>query len=697
LTRSQAARAVIQDYVPLCESLEWLLGQRYLKDRGSAAFTVDSSPVPFVVNNDGTLSRHAAEVFFQSLAVSDQQSAISREQDIIVLELGVGVGLFARFFLDHFRELARKHKKDYYDRLSYVLGDKSPRMLLDVSRHGILAGHAGHYRLRVVDAMQVDECLPYDIAFPCARRTDCESVAACRTDCESVPQRQTDGLTIRPTGKKAGPFRAVFLNYLLDCLPAAVLELRSVDTPESLKLTNEYEQLKARREEIGQLYVRTCLARNVNLADFTDMTAEQLRERAKSSDPRAQQELLEVYGLFASEYEYRVLEMKNEERRMKNEELAADTQSPSHSPLTTNHSPIPYLDFALNFARGKARRLLHSYGAIQCLEKLLGLVADDGFILINDYGQTEITLDDDFEHQRFSLATFVGVNFPLLKAYFSVRGEGRETRDEEEAGSTVAPQLSPLASRPSPLASRPSPLASRPSPLASRPSPLTWDEPFGGDAGGIHSRLLSRNVSREASLRFQACFGRAEFDRIHEPVNKARECVKAGRFEAALTLYRQGLQRQPGNWLLLSEVANFVTFSMGDPKAGADLAKLALRLNPACSSDLWCTLGDALFEWGRTAEAKSAYLRALKINPGDVRGRFNLAFVHTRQKNYAAALVVLAEALALDKTGQYRERVLQKQAEVLQLLAGKNQAEFWRMVNLVSKPKESVSAIKNEE
>ena len=43
-----------------------------------------------------------------------------------------------------------------------------------LSRHGIPAGHAGHYRLRVVDAMQVDECLPYDVAFHC--RTDCESV-----------------------------------------------------------------------------------------------------------------------------------------------------------------------------------------------------------------------------------------------------------------------------------------------------------------------------------------------------------------------------------------------------------------------------------------------------------------------------------------------------------------------------------------
>ena len=153
-----------------------------------------------------------------------------------------------------------------------------------------------------------------------------------------------------------------------------------------------------------------------------------------------------------------------------------------------------------------------------------------------------------------------------------------------------------------------------------------------------------------------------------------------------MRFYRQGLERQPRNWVVLSEISGFLTFSLRDPKAGADMAKLALKLNPACSSDLWCTLGDALFEWGRTAEAKSAYLRALKINPSDVRARFNLAFVHTHEKNYLTALIRIAEALGLDKSGQYRERLLQKQAEVLQLAAIKNQAEYLRMVNLVSKP-----------
>jgi hypothetical protein len=62
LAHAQAGRAVVQDFVPLADSLEWQLGQEYLRQRGSQAFLGDASPVPYVVHNDGTLSRHAAEV-----------------------------------------------------------------------------------------------------------------------------------------------------------------------------------------------------------------------------------------------------------------------------------------------------------------------------------------------------------------------------------------------------------------------------------------------------------------------------------------------------------------------------------------------------------------------------------------------------------------------------------------------------------
>ncbi len=314
LSKSQANREVIQDFVPLAESLEWELGQQYLRERGTKAFIADASPVPFVINNDGTLSRNAAEVFFTSLVEAEKTSPL--EPEIFVLELGIGVGLFARYFLDNFRDLCINNKKDYYDRLTYIAADKSRRMLLDVLRHGVLANHPGRYRMREVDALE--------------------------------PEKLVRDLMFRGHAKR--PIRAVFLNYVIDCLPVASLEI-------------DGDQMK-------QLCVRICVARNVKLADHTDMSLEALRQRAKSNDPVARQELLEVYGLFASEYDYRPVEA----------------------------NALPYGPFALEYGRRLSKRVLLNYGAIQSLEKLLAILHDQGFILINDYGQTQTTRDEEFEH-----------------------------------------------------------------------------------------------------------------------------------------------------------------------------------------------------------------------------------------------------------------------------------------------------------
>jgi tetratricopeptide (TPR) repeat protein len=553
LARAQASREVIQDFVPLSESLEWRLGQEYLRQRGNKAFLSDAHPVPFVINNDGALSQAAADVLFAALTAAELDGPLPAE--LFVLELGIGVGLFARYFLDAFRDLCDTHHKDYYGPLTYLAADRSERMLRDVARHGVLAHHPGRYRLRLVDALDPAP-LARDLLF---------------------------------RGLPGKPLRAVFLNYLLDCLPAASLEFDGA--------------------AVRQLCVRTCVARNVRLEDYTDLTARQLAERAKQGGPRAEADLLEAYGLFASEYDYRPVDLAG----------------------------LPYGAFAAEYARRTSRRLLHSWGAIQALERLLELVDERGFVLANDYGQTQVTHADEFEHQRFSLATFVGVNFPLLKAYF---GEGGRCE---------------------------------------------FLEPSEGEGRGIHARLLGRHFAPAVRQRFEERFGGAAQTQLLEPVLRARECARVGRFELAAGSYREALKGQPWNWVLLNEVAMFLIFSLRDVRAGVELARAALRLNPACSAELWSTLGDGLFEWGRTEEAASAYRKALRVNESDVRARYNLAWVYQRQRDFPAALAVLAEALALDKTGEYRERLLHKQAEVLGGLEGRNRQEYLLMLNLVSK------------
>src|SRR5438874_1290954 len=82
---------------------------------------------------------------------------------------------------------------------------------------------------------------------------------------DSAPATQEGAGEAEKATRPAGRFRAVFLNYLLDCLPAAVLEFDG--------------------DAVRQLYVRTCVARNVRLADYTDLTPQQLRERATRAVP----------------------------------------------------------------------------------------------------------------------------------------------------------------------------------------------------------------------------------------------------------------------------------------------------------------------------------------------------------------------------------------------------------------------------
>lgn len=150
LARTQQNRLVVQDYRPLADSLEWQLGQHSYQRRGNKGFVADDKPIPFVVNNNGGLSAKAAELLFTALSESERKGTL--EERVFVLELGIGVGLFARMFLDSFRDRCDRAGKDYYERLCYIAADRSEKMLIDACRHGIFADHPGRYLLRVLDA-----------------------------------------------------------------------------------------------------------------------------------------------------------------------------------------------------------------------------------------------------------------------------------------------------------------------------------------------------------------------------------------------------------------------------------------------------------------------------------------------------------------------------------------------------------------
>ncbi|MCI0595681.1 MAG: hypothetical protein L0Z48_03955 [candidate division Zixibacteria bacterium] len=524
-------RFVIQDYRPLAESLDWELGQLFWQKHGSRGF-LDGS-IPFKLTNDGTLSARAAEIFFTGLEASEKEG--SSDSKIYALELGCGTGLFARYFLDAFRSLCRRRGRNFYGRFCYVAADRSRPMLEDLKRNEILSSHEGHYRIQWADAL-----LPQFGLNPAASGS----------------------------GRRHEPFRAIFFNYLLDNLPAAVL--------------------KVEQKAISQLCIETALAEGVDLQKHTRLDAAELARLAASSDFSEKSEMLELYPLFALRGEYRPAK-------------AGD---------------LPYVSFAVSQAPANGGCLLHSYGAIRCLEEALTFLPEGGFILFNDYADTPF--DDalqGYRHQRFGGSTAIGLNLALLKSYFG-----------------------------------------------NRPA-CQWVEPDEADRR-ICSRLLGHRLPSATIERFRKAFSPAALEQPYAWMETARQRAAEGNLQAALAAYHEALAHQPANWALMAEIADFLTFKEGNYPAGLRMANAGLEQNPI-SPELWNTHGDCLFYLERMDEAHTAFLRALQLNPGDVRARYNLGFTFGRRNEPAEALRVIAEGLALDKNGEYRDRLLQKQAEIL--------------------------------
>src|SRR5215218_1115572 len=80
----------LQGFVPWRDGIEWRLSALHWSRAGLAAFL--RNEVPFVVNNSGRLSEDAAALLYQACLTSARP-----EGRILVVEVGAGLGLFARY------------------------------------------------------------------------------------------------------------------------------------------------------------------------------------------------------------------------------------------------------------------------------------------------------------------------------------------------------------------------------------------------------------------------------------------------------------------------------------------------------------------------------------------------------------------------------------------------------------------------
>ncbi|MBN2576208.1 MAG: tetratricopeptide repeat protein [Deltaproteobacteria bacterium] len=533
----------IEDFRPLGDSLEWRLADAFWDGAGAIPFV--RNDVPYLVNNNGRLSANAAALVWAAL----HEARATLPERIVMLELGAGVGLFARYFLDVFAAECRKENSDLYERLTFVVTDRFEKTVRGWQRDGIFAGHEAHVALCVCDA-------------------------------------SSPGKLALPGGAPPPPLPApvvVFCNYLLDVLPASI----------------------ARRTDAGleQLCVRTHLAGGAStLAGAGLGSLDEARALAASG---RFEDLVRLLPLLPS------IEL----------ETAFRPWTPSTAAETELAAAVSASD-----------RAIVNSGALACLERILAGLAPCGLVLINDYGP--VRPEDVGSHlgvQRFGGSVALGVNFPLLESALARRG-------------------------------------------------FATAAPAGDDQRRVHTRLVARRIGPRSLEILHQRFGLETDRQLDAPQEEARAHLAAGRRNEALAAYHRMVERNPGDWQMLGEAAEYVGLQLGDHAAGLDLATSALERNPWSSAWLWNVLGDCLFYRQRLDDAHAAFLQAQRIDPDDPRTNLNLAYTLSARGDQTAALGAIARGLAHDSRGHYRPRLLEKQAQVLALLSERAAAEQNRLV-----------------
>ncbi|MFC1666310.1 hypothetical protein ACFL0P_00370 [Candidatus Omnitrophota bacterium] len=102
-------------------------------------------------------AKKSAEEFYDTLKILDSQGSLLEE--IVVQEWGAGDGYSAAVFLSRLKELDEENGTSYYQRLRYVLIDKSSTAAEDIKTNPYLLEHARVIDTRVMDVLEGGEKL----------------------------------------------------------------------------------------------------------------------------------------------------------------------------------------------------------------------------------------------------------------------------------------------------------------------------------------------------------------------------------------------------------------------------------------------------------------------------------------------------------------------------------------------------------
>ena len=306
LSRVATPDTVLQEFRPVTQSLEWELSELYWNQAGLLPFV--ENHVPFLINNSGFLSEHISAVLFANCVETPPAGPIA------ILELGAGVGLFARYFLESFRAICKQEGRDFYDRLIYYVTDRSVQTVRQWRERDQFSVFEDHVKTGTVNATNPN--LLYDV---------------------------------EGNVTELSALRAVICNYVLDVLPATVVRNASTG-PEELR-------------------VRTHLVDDASvLAQYTSVGSAEIRRLSQSPDANDKARLTPLLSLLDFETQFFALGDTNQSSADRAMIAEALQSTEPNERVVLNYGAVTCLEHCLALLDEHGVILINDYGPVNATD-----------------------------------------------------------------------------------------------------------------------------------------------------------------------------------------------------------------------------------------------------------------------------------------------------------------------------------------
>jgi len=285
--------------------------------------------------------------------------------------------------------------------------------------------------------------------------------------------------------------------------------------------------------------------------------------------------------------------------------------------LQTRHRPAPPLPYAsaIGPPEGEDTPMVHSHGALACMENIARALAPGGFAMLSDYGTiTPREPSETIEFQSFGASAAYAVNFHQIDTHFADHPVSYLKPDAEE--------------------------------------------------GHLITRVFYNGEADGLAPLVNLLFGEVRQRALRLPVDAAREMLRANAFHAARRLYSKAMELQPQNWALAEEVAELLLMASKDFADAKALAEFGLSLNPFAPG-LHRIIAEASFEMGDLSGAENALETCLRYAGDTPQARLLEARMRLKSGAHESALLAIAKGLATDRESDHRDALLTLQNDIL--------------------------------